>query len=55
MSFKIPYERTILHLTRLDQTRFPTKGKMAVLVGETVRVLDCNISQCTCTFERGVY
>lgn len=26
MSFMIPYERMIFHLTRLDQTLFPTKS-----------------------------
>lgn len=26
MSFMIPYERMVFHLTRLDQTLFPTKS-----------------------------
>lgn len=57
MSFMIPSERMIFHLTRLDQTLFPTKKHvwLACLVGKIVRVLDCNISQCTCMFERDVY
>lgn len=43
MSFMIPNERTLFHLTRLEPGIISGKGQVAELVGKIVWVLDCNI------------